>query len=327
MVPARHLVERFSSDLDPLAAADTRIGLAVSGGPDSVAMLLLAAAVRRGMIEVATVDHALRPESREESEFVAGLCERLGVPHSILTVEWNEKPTTAVQERARTERYRMLAGWAKDSGLGALATAHHLDDQVETFMMRLARGAGVRGLAGMRRATQTPGSEIPLIRPLLCWRRSELEQICSEAKIAPVSDPSNADEQFERVRVRHVLAQLQLDAGMIGRSLAHLSSADAALDWAASKEWQRCVTASDSEIVYRPNGAPPEIERRIVTEAVARLASEGRGDELRGREVDQLLASLASGGKATLRGVVCSGGEEWRFIPAPNRTRPVDNLR
>ena len=327
MVPAPHLVERFSRDLDPLAAADTRIGIAVSGGPDSVALLLLAAASRPGMIEVATVDHALRPESREEAELVAGLCERLGVPHSILTAEWAQKPATGLQERARAERYRLLVSWAVERGLGALATAHHLDDQVETFVMRLARGAGVRGLAGIRPATPMRGSEVPLIRPLLGWRRGELERVCSDAGIRPVSDPSNADGQFERVRVRQALGQLQLDVEMIGRSLAHLGDADAALDWAVAREWERSVTTTDSGIVYRPNGAPPEIERRIVSEAVAGLASEGRGDELRGREIDQLLAALTSGDKATLRGVLCSGGKEWRFIPAPNRTRPGDNLR
>ena len=87
------------------------------------------------------------------------------------------------------------------------------------------------------------------------------------------------------------------------------------------------MTAGDQEIVYRPDGAPLEIRRRIVARAIASLANEGRGAELRGRELDQVMLALRSGGKATLRGVLCSGGEQWRFIPAPNRTRPGDNLR
>src|SRR5215210_8519805 len=100
MVPAPELIERFRRDLDSLVAGDTRLGLAVSGGPDSLAMLLLAAAGRPGLVEAATVDHGLRAESRSEAEMVAGLCGQLGVPHAILTATWKQKPETALQERA-----------------------------------------------------------------------------------------------------------------------------------------------------------------------------------------------------------------------------------
>ena len=328
MIPAPELIERFRRDLDPVVQADTRLGLAVSGGPDSLALLLLAAAARPGMVEAATVDHALRPESRGEAATVAGLCEQLGVPHAVLTVEWKQKPRTALQQRARIARYRLLAAWAEDRGLGAIAAAHHLDDQLETFLMRLFRGAGVRGLAGMRRIGPVPGSTIPLVRPVLGWRRPELEQICADAGVTPVDDPSNSDAQFERVRVRQALAQLpQLDLKRVAKSLAHLGQADVALQWAAAKEWERGVTAADAEVIYRPDGAPREIRRRIVSRAIASLASEGPTGDLRGRELDRLMLALRSGGKATLRGVLCSGGDEWRFIPAPNRTRPAGKAR
>jgi tRNA(Ile)-lysidine synthase len=328
MVPAPELIERFRRNLDPLVPADARLGLAVSGGPDSLALLLLAAAARPGLVEAATVDHGLRAESPGEAKVVAGLCEQLGVPYAILTVTWKRKPETAIQERARVARYRLLGAWAKDRDLGALATAHHLDDQVETFVMRLTRGAGIQGLAGMRRAVAAPGSDVRLTRPLLGWRRFELEKICADAGLTPVEDPSNLDPQFERVRVRQALARLpEIDTGAVGRSLAHLGQADAALRWAAGNEWQRAVTAGDQEVVYRPDGAPLEIRRRIVARAIGSLANEGRGTELRGRELDRVLLALRSGGKATLRGVLCSGGEQWRFIPAPDRTRPANNLR
>ena len=109
-----------------------------------------------------------------------------------------------------------------------------------------------------------------------------------------------------------------LDPGAVAASAAHLADADEALDWAADQEWQRAVTDGAAEIVYRRGDAPPEISRRIVARAVLALASEGEG-ELRGRELDQLLAALAGGGKATLRGVVCTGGAEWRFGKAPQR--------
>jgi tRNA(Ile)-lysidine synthase len=321
-------VDRFGRDLEALVQPGARIGLAVSGGPDSLALLLLAAAVRPGLVEAATVDHALRPESQAEAEMVASLCERLGVPQAILKVEWKKKPDTAIQERARTARYRLLGAWAKEKGLGALVTAHHLDDQAETFVMRLARGAGVKGLAAMRRLVIVPGGQVALVRPLLGWRRSELVQLCVDAGVTPVADPSNEDEQFERVRVRRALSEADwLDPQAVALSATNLAQADAALQWATTLEWKRAVSNGGGEIVYRPTDAPREIRRRVVSRAVARLATEGQGGDFRGREIDRLLAVLAGGGKATLRGVVCSGGETWRFVPAPNRTRRVDKLR
>lgn len=319
--PPAELVERFRRNLDPLAAPGLPIAVAVSGGPDSLALLLLAAAARPGQVEAATVDHGLRAESREEAEMVGGICERLGVPHTILTVEWKQKPETAIQERSRAQRYALLAKWTSERGAAALLTAHHVDDQAETFVMRLLRGAGVTGLAGMRRRVKAPGSDVPLVRPLLGWRRRELEQLCADAGLTPVDDPSNADERFERSRIRKALADAAwLDREAVALSAGHLAQADAALHWAADQEWKRAVTNGGGAIVYRPSDAPREIRRRIARRAILGLATEGRGAEFRGPELDRLLTVLARGGKATLRGVLCSGGEEWRFVKAPPRT-------
>jgi tRNA(Ile)-lysidine synthase len=317
--PDADLVDRFRRNLDSLFAADVRVGLAVSGGPDSLALLLLAVAARPGLIEAATVDHALRPESGSEAEMVAALCKRIGVPHQILTVEWKKKPQTAIQEHARHHRYRLLCEWAKDRKLRGIVTAHHLDDQVETFMMRLRRGAGVRGLASMRPIAKT-GRGVPIGRPLLGWRRSELEQICAAAGLKPAMDPSNDDEQFERIRTRKALAATQwLDPQAIARSAANLAEAEAALQWATDVEWKRAVTEGPNELIYRHTGAPLDIVRRVVQRAVLRLATEGRGAELRGGELDRLVAALLEREKATLRGVLCVGGTEWRFAKAPPR--------
>jgi tRNA(Ile)-lysidine synthase len=322
------LIDRFRSDLDALSASGARIGIAVSGGPDSLALLLLAAAARGGKIEAATVDHALRTGSRDEAQMVADVCAAVGVPHAILTAQWGNKPSTAIQERAREERYRLLGQWAKERQLDAIATAHHLDDQAETLLMRLARGSGVRGLAGMRPSATVPGSDVPLLRPLLGWRRAELEQICATAALDPARDPSNDDEKFERIRIRRALAEANwLDPLALASSAANLGETEAALEWATEQEWARAVTSGAAEILYRPSGAPSEIQRRIVSRAVSQLATEGDGAVLRGRELDRLLSVLVRGGKSTLRGVLSSGGETWRFVPAPNRTRPVDNLR
>ena len=321
-------VTRFRDDLNSLAGPNVRLGLAVSGGPDSLALLLLAVAARPGMVEAATVDHGLRPESRSEAAMVASLCERLDVPHATLTVQWREKPQTGIQQRARLARYGLLGRWAEEQRLGALLTAHHLDDQAETLLMRIARGAGVKGLAGIRRVAAVPGGTMALVRPLLGWRHAELEQVCASAGVTPVSDPSNEDEQFERVRVRRALADADwLDPHALALSAGNLAQADAALGWSTSRVWNRMVTEKAESVTFRPDGLPHEIRRRLVSRAVVKLATEGQGAEIRGRELDRLLGLLASGKTATLRGVLCSGGPEWRFVPAPNRTRPVDNLR
>jgi tRNA(Ile)-lysidine synthase len=326
MVPDPAAVERFGADLDALIAADGRVGMAVSGGPDSLALLLLAAAARPGQVEAATIDHGLRPEAREEAAMVERVCGRLGVPHATLTARWAEVPETAIQERARHQRYRLLGYWAEERGLDALATAHHAEDQAETLLMRLARGAGVRGLAGMRPRSVSPGAHVRLVRPLLGWRRAELEQVCSAAGVTPAADPSNEDERFERVRVRHALAGLDwLDSGAVAQSAAILAEADAALDWAMNAEWARSVHEKRGSITYRPSDLPAEIVRRIVARAIRRLATEGDRDP-RGPELTRLISALSDGGTATLRGVLCRGGADWYFVPSPNRTRPVDNL-
>jgi len=322
MVPEPTLVARFQSDLDALSAPGQRIGIAVSGGPDSLALLILAAAARPGLVEAASVDHALRPESKAETEMVAGLCRHLGVPHVTLTANWAEKPSTAIQERAREARYGLLADWVAERGLDALVTAHHADDQAETLVMRLNRGAGVRGLAGMRAAATAPGGTIPLLRPLLGWRRAELEAICADAGLTPANDPSNADERYERVRMRTALSDADwLDGEAVARSAAHLAAADEAIEWAVQQEWDRAVTMGKAQFAYAPSGAPAEIVRRIVARAVANLAHEGSGDTLRGRELDPVIESLEAGRTATLRGVRCAGGSEWRFSKAPARNR------
>jgi tRNA(Ile)-lysidine synthase len=328
VIPAPDLVDRFRRDLASLIVPRETVGVAVSGGPDSIALLLLAAAARRGQVEAATVDHALREGSAAEAEQVARLCEALGVPHRILTARWDEKPQSAIQERARGARYALLGQWVEERGLAALATAHHVEDQAETLLMRLARGAGVRGLAAMRASAVVPETGLPLLRPLLGWRRAELEAICVEAGVEPAADPSNADERFERVRIRRALGEADwLDPQAIVRSAAHLGEADAALDWAAAQVWTADVSEGPDQIVFRTDGLPPEIQRRLVERALALLKAEGTNVHLRGRELDPLLETLRSGGRATLRGVLCTGGEEWRFVPAPNRTRRVTNSR
>ena len=323
MVPDVALVDRFRADLDTLIDPGTRFGVAVSGGPDSLALLLLAASARPGEFEAATVDHGLRPESAAEAKMVADLCEEMDVPHAILAIEWDLPPASAIQEQARAVRYGALAAWMHDRDIGALLTAHHLDDQAETLVMRLNRGSGVRGLAGMRRKSKVPGyPDLSLLRPLLSWRRTELERICSEAGVEPVSDPSNLDDRFERVRIRRALAAADwLDPEALARSAENLGWSDEALDWATGQVWAGFVELGDDEIVYRDPGAPREILRRIVAQAIAQLGKEGEPDDVRGRELDRLLSALEGAKTTTLRGVRCSGGPRWTFSRASPRSR------
>ncbi|GAA4713363.1 tRNA lysidine(34) synthetase TilS [Sphingomonas lutea] len=324
---APDIASRFTRDLDALCPQAARIGIAVSGGADSLALLLLAASVRSGQVEAATVDHALRPESRGEAKMVSTVCAELGVPHRVLTAQWDTTPQSALQERARHERYRLLGLWGAERGLDAILAAHHLDDQAETFLMRLVRGAGVRGLAGIRPSATIPGGNLPLLRPLIGWRRNELEEICNQAGLSPAIDPGNADQTFERVRVRGALADADwLDSAAIAASAQHLADADRALEWAVDRAWPADVDESDGGFSYRPGNAPKEVRRRVTERIVRRLASEG-GSSLRGAELDHLLNTLARGDQATLRGVLCKGGDIWRFVSAPHRTRRGEDSR
>ncbi|MGB7655807.1 MAG: tRNA lysidine(34) synthetase TilS, partial [Novosphingobium sp.] len=179
------------------------MGLAVSGGPDSLALLLLAQVALPGRIAVATVDHGLRAESAVEAALVAQLCAALDVPHLTLPVKL--EPGN-LQSQARAARYAALGEWLVREDLAALATAHHADDQAETLLLRLGRASGVAGLAGVRARGLVPGTGLPLLRPLLGFRRSELGDVVAAAGWQAVDDPSNRDDRFDRARIRKAIA-------------------------------------------------------------------------------------------------------------------------
>ncbi|QQN75224.1 tRNA lysidine(34) synthetase TilS [Croceicoccus sp. YJ47] len=294
------------------------VGLAVSGGPDSMALLALAARACPSRIAVASVDHALRPEAAEECAHVAAVCAALGVRHEIL------RPVVGthgnLQDNARRARYAALEDWAGRSELHAIVTAHHADDQAETMLMRLARGAGTRGVAGMREIAVVPGGTLPLLRPLLSWRRDTLSEVVADAGLSPVQDPSNHDQSFLRVRVRAWLnaAPADIDPVRMARSAAHLAEEDDALDWAARREWDERVErdGNGTTLRYDP-AAPAAIRLRVLTRIMRESAREGTP---RGDEIARLHERLAHGDTATLGGVLCTGGEDgWTFRPAPPR--------
>lgn len=303
---------RFGEALSRLLPAGGQFGLAVSGGPDSLAMLLLAHAAVPGRFEAATVDHGLRPESAAEAAFVARVCASLGVPHATLRVR---VPEGNVQEEARKARYAALARWADERGLKALATAHHADDQAETVLMRLNRGSGLAGLAGVRARATVPGGTLPVVRPLLDWRRSELVAVVARAGIEPVEDPSNRDARYDRARLRAALAGADwLDPLAIAQSAAHLADAEEAIAWAAGREWHERVERAEGLLRYRP-GAPRAVVLRVVGRIVAEM-----GGSARGGAVARLVESLERGEAGTLGGVAARVERgAWVFRPEPPR--------
>ncbi len=307
--------ERFAADLAALGFAGGKLGVAVSGGPDSLALLLLAHAALPGQVEAATVDHGLRSESADEATLVAEICEKLGVPHTTLKVE---VAAGNLQAEARTARYAALAGWMEQRGLAALATAHHGDDQAETLLLRLNRGSGVAGLAGVRARGQVPGTRLPLLRPLLGWRRAELVLKVAEAGLKAAQDPSNEAERFDRVRIRKHLAEADwLDVAALAASAAHLADADAALDWAAVREWSECVSRTPMGLTYRPQ-APRAVALRVL----ARIVVELGGGEVRGGQLARLFDSLIARRPASIGSLVARAlPEGWSFSKALRRKK------
>ena len=287
--------------------------MAVSGGPDSLALLLLAQAALPGRVAVATVDHGLRPEAAAEAAMVAQVCAGLEVPHTALPAQ--VEPGN-VQAEARAARYAALATWMQAAGIAALATAHHADDQAETLLLRLNRGSGVAGLAGVRARALVPGSQFALIRPLLWWRRSELMEVAAAAGLNAADDPSNRDDRFDRARLRKALTAADwLDVPAVAASAGHLAEADAALDWAARREWAECVAASPMGLTYRPR-APKAVALKVLARIVAELG----GGEARGGTIARLFDALTTNQPMSIGELVARATPDgWSFTKAPPR--------
>ena len=293
--------------------------MAVSGGADSLALLLLAARAFPGRVAAVTVDHRLRAAAAAEAAQVAERCTTLGVPH--VTLVWDgAKPRGNIQAVARAARYRLLGDWCRAQGVSLLLTAHHADDQAETLLMRLQRGSGVAGLAGIRAARRlAPG--VTLVRPLLGVRRADLAAIVAAAGWQPVQDPSNRDGRFDRTAARALLAQMPaIDPVRLADTAAHLADAEAALDWAASRAWAGAADVAGDAIALDVAGLPEELVRRLLLRAIMSINPQATPH---GPRLAALQAHLASGGTATLAGVKARGGAVWRFNRAAPRRKPA----
>jgi tRNA(Ile)-lysidine synthase len=310
------------SELEALFAPLTQFAvlvLAVSGGADSVAMMHLVArwserhpdASRK--LLVATVDHGLRPESRREAQWVADAARSIGLAHELLAWE-GPKPSTGLQDAARTARYRLLADLAwrcAESRPAAIVTAHTEDDQAETVLMRLARGSGLDGLTGMSASRIVgPKANCQLLRPLLRVAGARLEATLEKSKLGWIEDPSNECDRFERVRLRkaHSLLatlgltndKIALSARRLERARAALEAATGALQTAAGLDVHGGMFASlDARVLQ---GAAWDLRVRLM----ARLISAFGGQDAPAR-LAKLESLVARSSKATFEAATLGG--------------------
>lgn len=292
------------------------LAVAFSGGPDSLALLVHAAQWakrRKGVsLHAFTVDHGLRAASAAEATRAAAMAKALGVPHRIL--RWKgEKPASGIQAAAREARYRLLVDACRAAGVHDLLVAHHLEDQAETFLLRLARGSGVDGLAAMAPERQLMEGEpaIRLLRPLLDLPRERLLATVRRSGIAPIEDPSNENEAFDRVKARKalaVLAPLGLDAARLARTAEQMARARSALEAATAAllaEHARlspfCHAEVDCEALL---AAPREIGLRALAAIIRAVGGHDYAPRLDALEgVYNALEEGTLGGGRTLSGV------------------------
>lgn len=263
--------------LSRLAGGARRLGVAVSGGSDSAGLLLAALDWARGRdvaLAVATVDHRLRPESGAEAAGVAQLCAALALPHDILVWDHDGAPAGNLADAARDARRALLGAWAARAGLDAVLLGHTRDDQAETLLLRLARGAGVDGLSAM--AEDTAAGDLRLLRPALGVTRDGLRALCRARGVAWVDDPTNEDMTHARPRARAALAALAplgIDAAGLAATADRLRGQRAALDHGADRlaaAVLRPGDAGDLRLALGPWArAPGDLRQRVLARAIA----------------------------------------------------------
>ncbi len=272
------LEERFAQALHEIYENDppARLGISVSGGGDSMALLHLASAWAPADVTllVVTVDHGLRPEAAAEATTVADAAAALGLDQTTLV--WGGWTGSGnLQDMARRARRDLIADWAEASGVSSVLMGHTMDDQAETVLMRLARGSGVDGLAGIPRVHRAAPT---LTRPLLSFRRAELRAWLSSRGIAWVEDPSNEDERFDRIKARRLLDELG-DLGLtverLGQTAAHMRRARDALNSAAQTLATHAVRIDAGDLLIRTRSlteAPADLRMRLLSAALRWVA-------------------------------------------------------
>ncbi|MBP6679091.1 MAG: tRNA lysidine(34) synthetase TilS [Paracoccus sp.] len=249
--------------LDRLAGSFSRLGIALSGGGDSTALMHLARTWASGrVLMAATVDHGLRPGSADEARQAGRDAQAFGIPHQILL--WHREGGGNLMAAAREARLRLLSDWARGQGLDAVLLGHTQDDQAETLVMRLNRGAGIDGLSGMAPMREACGMR--WLRPMLDVSRADLRDWLGAQGIDWAEDPSNRNADYERIRARNALAALDLPMAQLAQSAANLAMARDALQAFAAEVAAGAQADAGSLILplARFRAAPPEIQRRLL---------------------------------------------------------------
>lgn len=310
-----------------------RLAVAVSGGADSTALLLLAKETHP--VTALIVDHALRAESAAEAHTVVQLCETIGVPHATLVWQ-GDKPEANIQAEAREVRYRLMADWCKGQGVKYILTAHHRDDQAETLLMRLARGSGVYGLAGMAR-TRSMGADIQLLRPLLSVSKSALINYLERVGQNWIEDPSNQVDRFDRVKIRNFLKEPPLEgftAERLAATSARLKRTRNALEHYESIWLQRAVKEGLAGELYLDRLELSTEPVEIILRGLASMCRYVSGSKFvpRMEKLHRLHTALLEDGFAgqTLLGVQISSLKDGRLLfvrelaAIPSKTLPEE---
>ncbi|KPA20137.1 tRNA(Ile)-lysidine synthase [Shimia sp. SK013] len=287
------------------------IGVAVSGGGDSMALLDLLRLSGVAEICIASVNHGLREEAADELTLVAAYAAQYGLSHDIL--KWHWDGTGNLQAAARDGRRAALRGWAVDRGIAYVAMGHTADDQAETFLMRLARGSGVDGLAGMAEA-RLDGA-VTWLRPALGARREALRVHLRAAGIVWADDPSNEDTRFDRVKARQMmqtLAPLGLTVERLVQTSQHMARESDTLRWAAGQAKARAAQVVGGDVVLDVDALeamPESMALRVVADALCFVS----GETYRPR-FKALKAALESRKSVTLHGCLILSGRERVII-------------
>lgn len=279
------------------------VGVAVSGGSDSLAALLLMVAAG-WQVHAVTVDHGLRPEAAGEAAFVAGICAGLGVAHDVLA--WQAGPRAAgnLMDQARQARYGLLADWAVARGIGSVVLGHTADDQAETFLMGLGRAAGLDGLVGMRGQWRAGG--VMFCRPFLGQSRGALRAYLAGQGVGWVDDPTNEDGHYTRIKARRALRALKplgITVDRLGVVIRNLAMAQEVLRAAVSRAAEDVAREVAGAVVIERAGLaglPPEVQRRLVIAGLAWVS--GAAYAPRAAAVDRIQGAIAAGRDAVLAG-------------------------
>ncbi len=285
---------------------EQKIGVAVSGGGDSLALLHILAEIAAEMpltLRAVTVDHGLRPDSADEAQTVSRLAAELGIAHDTLTWKtWDGTGNLSAQ--ARRARYDLLSGWALRHGIDQVALGHTADDQAETFLMRLARASGADGLSGM--PVRRSHGHVTFVRPLLDQTRAFLRSYLTAKGVVWIDDPTNEDPRYERVRIRKALDQLRplgLTPQVICETTKNLAAARSTLGWYACAEARQHGRIDAGDVVFSRAGfatLQPEIARRLLQQALVWVA--GTEYPPRRRAIALALQAIHAGTGMTLNG-------------------------